>query len=468
VNGLTPPKSGAAEWPPGPTPRASRGAPDPSDSFAGILNSQARTATAEGQDRSPKVKGDKRRDDDVTAAERAERKAARRAERREADGAKDQRRVQHHADKDQAQPANSVEQPAAPVAVADPVVPQVDVAQLPVPAAPVVTPVAVETAPVAPQTPAQQPQAAAVVAAAPEAPKEQPQQPQQQTQQQVQQPVVASEAAQAEAAPQVAADADADAAVVATDEAPTAPQADAKPAARPEQAAVAAAPKPKQQAGDNGSQQQGEPKQQGSLPQQAAEQARTVAQAYGRPQHTSTEVPTTAQSGQPAASPATPVAGGQPVAARGEFAPATPVPLARAAENVEHVLRLAANRGVTHARIALNPESLGSVDVHLRHTKDGLVATVVAHSSEAVHQLQQAAADLRRQLEGQGVNLLSLDIGQSSDDRSAAGAGTAFADAQGERNDSSNAGGSAAGADEETTVKSTLQLPNGVLVDVLA
>jgi flagellar hook-length control protein FliK len=376
--------------------------------------------------------------------------------------------VQHHADKDEAQPANSAEQSTAPVAVADPVVPQVDVEQLPVPAAPVVTPVAVETAPVAPQTQtavAQQPQAAAVVAVAPEAPKEQPQQPQQQVQP-VQQPVVASEADQAEVAPQVAADADA--AVVATDEAPTAPQADAKPAARPEQAAVAAAPKPKQQAGDNGSQQQGEPKQQGSLPQQAAEQARTVAQAYGRPQHTTTEVPTTAQSGQPAASPATPVAGGQPVAARGEFAPATPVPLARAAENVEHVLRLAANRGVTHARIALNPESLGSVDVHLRHTKDGLVATVVAHSSEAVQQLQQAAADLRRQLEGQGVNLLSLDIGQSSDDRSAAGAGTAFADAQGERNDSSNAGDSAAGADEDTTVNSTLQLPNGVLVDVLA
>jgi flagellar hook-length control protein FliK len=276
---------------------------------------------------------------------------------------------------------------------------------------------------------------------------------------------VAPEAEQAEVAPQAVVDAP----VVATDEAvPSSPPADAKPAARPDQPAAAAAPKAKQQSGDTGSQQQQQGQQPGTLPQPAAEQARTVAQAYARPQHTTTEVPTTAQSGQPAASPATPVAGGSPAAARGEFAPATPVPLSRAAENVEHVLRLAANRGVTHARIALNPESLGSVDVHLRHTSDGLVATVVAHSPEAVQQLQQAAADLRRQLEGQGVNLLSLDIGQSSDERAAGGTGSAFADDQGERNSSPGAAGDVAGADEETTVNSTLQLPNGVLVDVLA
>jgi flagellar hook-length control protein FliK len=143
------------------------------------------------------------------------------------------------------------------------------------------------------------------------------------------------------------------------------------------------------------------------------------------------------------------------------------VPLSRAADAVEHVLRLASSRGVTHARIALTPESLGSIDVHLRHTSDGVVAKVVAHSAEAVQHLQQAAADLRQQLEGQGVNLLSLDIGHSApDEGSAARAGAGF----GGRGDSRGRadGGDATVTDAEITVNSTLQLPDGVLVDVLA
>src|SRR5436853_6866833 len=49
TNGLISPKP--AEGPPGPQPDAARGAPPPSDAFAGILDDaqQARTATAEGQ-----------------------------------------------------------------------------------------------------------------------------------------------------------------------------------------------------------------------------------------------------------------------------------------------------------------------------------------------------------------------------------------------------------------------------------
>jgi hypothetical protein len=49
TNGLSSPK--AAEGPRAPAPEAARGAPPPSDAFAGILGDaqQARTATAEGQ-----------------------------------------------------------------------------------------------------------------------------------------------------------------------------------------------------------------------------------------------------------------------------------------------------------------------------------------------------------------------------------------------------------------------------------
>jgi flagellar hook-length control protein FliK len=154
------------------------------------------------------------------------------------------------------------------------------------------------------------------------------------------------------------------------------------------------------------------------------------------------------------------------VAARG-VVPATPVPLARAADAVEHVLRLASARGVTHARIALHPEELGSVDVHLRSTAAGLVARVVAHHAESAQTLQQAASDLRQQLQKQGLNLLSLDIGHSGSERSAGRAGTG-ADGSAGRG-SADAGAAEAGeAADDSTTDTTLQLPDGVLVDVLA
>src|SRR3954471_23407793 len=55
TNGLTSPK--ATDRPPGHTPQAARGAPPPSDAFAGMLDAhQARTAIAEGQSESPEHK----------------------------------------------------------------------------------------------------------------------------------------------------------------------------------------------------------------------------------------------------------------------------------------------------------------------------------------------------------------------------------------------------------------------------
>jgi flagellar hook-length control protein FliK len=137
------------------------------------------------------------------------------------------------------------------------------------------------------------------------------------------------------------------------------------------------------------------------------------------------------------------------------------VPLARAAEAVEHVLRLASSRGVTHARIALNPADLGAVDVHIRSTAEGLVARVVAHSADAVQTLQHAAGDLRRSLEEQGLHVMSLDIGQPGE----SGTGRAGSESNGR----STYDDSPTGADtEETTETKTLRLPTGVLVDVLA
>jgi hypothetical protein len=146
---------------------------------------------------------------------------------------------------------------------------------------------------------------------------------------------------------------------------------------------------------------------------------------------------------------------------------ATPVPLTQAAEAVENVLRIASARGVSHARIALRPAELGSVDVHLRSTAEGIVARVVAHSADAVQTLQQAASDLRRSLEEQGLTVLHLDIGQPGDGRSAGRAGAGDTGSELDHGHAGRGGEGAAGGDE-TSTETTLRLPNGVLVDVLA
>ncbi|MFL5817089.1 MAG: flagellar hook-length control protein FliK [Conexibacter sp.] len=174
---------------------------------------------------------------------------------------------------------------------------------------------------------------------------------------------------------------------------------------------------------------------------------------------------------QPAA--AAPAQSGTPVTAT---APTPGVGLEHAVETVRLALRAAADRGVTHARISLTPRELGSIEVHLRQTADGLVARVVAEHATAAQLLHNAGGELRRQLESQGLTLLRLDIGASGEqgeraaDRQALGNG---GDAFGGDADGRNRGGDAdplapLDGTAETSTTTTLALPNGALVDVLA
>jgi flagellar hook-length control protein FliK len=129
-------------------------------------------------------------------------------------------------------------------------------------------------------------------------------------------------------------------------------------------------------------------------------------------------------------------------------------------------LRIASARGITHARMALRPAELGGVEIRLRSSAAGVAAQVIADSPQAAEVLQQAGADLRRALEAQGVTVLSLDIALAGDRRSAQGGS-----ASGERRRSGAGRGApeAQAADSiPTTSETSLQLPNGVLVDVLA
>jgi len=184
--------------------------------------------------------------------------------------------------------------------------------------------------------------------------------------------------------------------------------------------------------------------------------------------------------GAPATAPATvasPDAATAPATDPAEPAAATPgVGLEHAVETVRLALRAAAERGVSHARISLTPRELGTIEVHLRQTSDGLVARVVAQHAAAAQLLQDGGADLRRQLEQSGLTLLRLDIGASGEQ-----AGRSGRDALANGGTAANGdGGSRRGAPTdddplapldgttETTATATLALPNGALVDVLA
>jgi len=96
-----------------------------------------------------------------------------------------------------------------------------------------------------------------------------------------------------------------------------------------------------------------------------------------------------------------------------------PVRLADLAEAARTAIKVTAQNGGATARITLHPQELGAVEIHLRYQADGVTATIRADNPQAAQTLQQAAPDLRRALEAQGLTLLNLDVrdrnGQAAD-----------------------------------------------------
>jgi flagellar hook-length control protein FliK len=142
------------------------------------------------------------------------------------------------------------------------------------------------------------------------------------------------------------------------------------------------------------------------------------------------------------------------------------VRLAEAAETVRLTIGTASAAGVSHARIALRPVELGGIEIMLIHGPAGISATVTADSPAAAHLLQRAADDLHRSLADQGLNLVRLDIDVAGDRANASAR-----DQQDRGAPSGNGRASADGdaADDQIPIaETTIELPNGVLVDVLA
>jgi hypothetical protein len=142
------------------------------------------------------------------------------------------------------------------------------------------------------------------------------------------------------------------------------------------------------------------------------------------------------------------------------------VPLYRAPAAVATLLHVAVERGISHARMTLRPAELGGIEIRLQATAGGVAAQVVADSPEAARLLAQAGDDLRRALEARDVTLISLEVSTSSDQRQQR--------ARGEWTDGDDAGltsspGSAAGdAEPDPITQTVIELPGGLLVDVLA
>jgi flagellar hook-length control protein FliK len=174
---------------------------------------------------------------------------------------------------------------------------------------------------------------------------------------------------------------------------------------------------------------------------------------------TATPAPTTAPApAAPAAPPAPPQA------------PAQHTPrLAIASEHVQALLRIASHRGQAQAHLALKPEELGGVEVRLRVTTQGLVASITADRPDSAQVLQQAGTDLRKAFEAAGVDVASIDIGFAGD-----GAGSRANERQAEAGTTSRARSGAAQDDElspidpDTTTATTTTIALGALVDVLA
>jgi flagellar hook-length control protein FliK len=134
---------------------------------------------------------------------------------------------------------------------------------------------------------------------------------------------------------------------------------------------------------------------------------------------------------------------------------------------IHATIELAARRGATQARIALQPEELGEIRIHLSQSADGIVARLTAATPAAAQALAAGRGELHQSLSSLGTTLLQLDIGM-------------FESREGRRHEIAGEGGSArtaaAPTEEDETIAAAAgataaPAPTGAmgaLVDVLA
>lgn len=141
-------------------------------------------------------------------------------------------------------------------------------------------------------------------------------------------------------------------------------------------------------------------------------------------------------------------------------------------DSIRATIEIAARQGATQARIALHPEDLGQISVHLSQTSQGLLARVSADTPAAAQALADGRSELRQSLSSLGLPLLRLDIGSSGQ----SGAGERqdrFAGSADGSNASTTPAASSDGERPETVgaldgAPAPTAIAGGGLVDVLA
>jgi flagellar hook-length control protein FliK len=120
--------------------------------------------------------------------------------------------------------------------------------------------------------------------------------------------------------------------------------------------------------------------------------------------------------------------------------------------------------GAATARISLHPADLGGVRITMRVHDGTVAATLAAESPAAAQALAQTASDLRRSLEGQGLQIASLDVHVAGDGPASSGDRRRAPDLE---QAMQNTDGTA--SDDVVDITTELHLvPLGTQVDVLA
>lgn len=158
----------------------------------------------------------------------------------------------------------------------------------------------------------------------------------------------------------------------------------------------------------------------------------------------------------------------QPAGAEAGTSLPTGVPMQDMIDSIRATVEIAARQGVARARIELQPQELGHINIRLSQTGDGLRVRVSAETPAGAGALAQGRVELRQSLSSLGISLLTLDIGSS---------GGSQAREHGERSTGSPAGSSASEA-ITATANEALGEPEsaspppgpalGEIVDVLA
>jgi len=89
--------------------------------------------------------------------------------------------------------------------------------------------------------------------------------------------------------------------------------------------------------------------------------------------------------------------------------------LAQTVERLVDLVHVATARGVARAKLQLHPQELGGIEVRLRQSAAGLVASITAQRADGLEAVTQAGAELRRSLEERGLTLARLDISLATD-----------------------------------------------------